>query len=68
MCYTQLFNLLCEKADDVWRQASSPCALSRDEAANIGQIPRLKKLVATIRAVKIRLSGVAGAESAQGDL
>ena len=50
MCYTQLFNLLCEKADDVYGgrlPVHVRCLI--DEAANIGQIPRLEKLVATIR-------------------
>ena len=48
MCYTQLFNLLCEKADDVYGgrlPVHVRCLI--DEAANIGQIPRLEKLVAT---------------------
>ena len=46
MCYTQLFNLLCEKADDVYGgrlPVHVRCLI--DEAANIGQIPRLEKLV-----------------------
>ena len=50
MCYTQLFNLLCEKADDVYGgrlPVHVRCLI--DEAANIGQIPRLEKLIATIR-------------------
>ena len=50
MCYTQLFNLLCEKADDVYGgrlPVHVRCLI--DEAANIGQIPRLEKLVATIQ-------------------
>ena len=56
LCYTQLFNLLCEKADDVYG-GSLPvhvhvrCLI--DEAANIGQVPRLEKLVATIRSREI---------------
>ena len=54
MIYTQLFNLLCEKADDVYG-GSLPvhvrCLI--DEAANIGQIPNLEKLVATIRSREI---------------
>ena len=48
MCYTQLFNLLCEKADDVYGgrlPVHVRCLI--DEAANIGQIPRLEKLVAS---------------------
>ena len=50
MCYTQLFNLLCEKADDVYGgrlPVHVRCLI--DECANIGQIPKLEKLVATIR-------------------
>ena len=50
MVYTQLFNLLCEKADDVYGgrlPVHVRCLI--DEAANIGQIPNLEKLVATIR-------------------
>ena len=50
MIYTQLFNLLCEKADDVYGgrlPVHVRCLI--DEAANIGQIPQLEKLVATIR-------------------
>ena len=48
MCYTQLFNLLCEKADDVYGgrlPVHVRCLI--DECANIGQIPKLEKLVAT---------------------
>ena len=48
MIYTQLFNLLCEKADDVYGgrlPVHVRCLI--DEAANIGQIPNLEKLVAT---------------------
>ena len=47
MCYTQLFNLLCEKADDVYGgrlPVHVRCLI--DECANIGQIPKLEKLVA----------------------
>lgn len=54
MCYTQLFNLLCEKADDVFGgrlPVHVRCLI--DEAANIGQIPKLEKLVATIRSREI---------------
>lgn len=54
MCYTQLFNLLCEKADDVYGgrlPVHVRCLI--DEAANIGQIPKLEKLVATIRSREI---------------
>ena len=50
MVYTQLFNLLCEKADDVYGgrlPVHVRCLV--DECANIGQIPNLEKLVATIR-------------------
>ncbi len=54
MVYTQLFNLLCEKADNVYRgrlPVHVRCLI--DEAANIGQIPNLEKLVATIRSREI---------------
>ena len=54
MVYTQLFNLLCEKADDVYGgrlPVHVRCLF--DEAANIGQIPNLEKLVATIRSREI---------------
>ena len=54
MIYTQLFNLLCEKADDVYGgrlPVHVRCLI--DEAANIGQIPNLEKLVATIRSREI---------------
>ena len=54
MCYTQLFNLLCEKADDVYGgrlPVHVRCLI--DEAANIGQIPNLEKLIATIRSREI---------------
>ena len=54
MVYTQLFNLLCDKADDVYG-GTLPihvrCLI--DECANIGQIPNLEKLVATIRSREI---------------
>ena len=54
LCYTQLFNLLCEKADDVYGgrlPVHVRCVI--DECANIGQIPRLEKLMATIRSREI---------------
>ena len=54
MVYSQLFNLLCEKADDVYGgrlPVHVRCLI--DECANIGQIPRLEKLVATIRSREI---------------
>ena len=54
MCYTQLFNLLCDKADDVYGgrlPVHVRCLL--DECANIGQIPKLEKLMATIRSREI---------------
>ena len=53
MAYSQLFNLLCEKADDVYGgrlPVHVRCLI--DECANIGQIPKLEKLVATSEAVK----------------
>ena len=64
MCYTQLFNLLCEKADDVCGgrlPVHVRCLI--DEAANIGQIPRLEKLVATIRSREISCCLVLQAQS-----
>lgn len=64
MCYTQLFNLLCEKADDVYGgrlPVHVRCLI--DEAANIGQIPRLEKLVATIRSREVSACLVLQAQS-----
>ncbi len=64
MCYSQLFNLLCEKADDVYGgrlPVHVRCLI--DEAANIGQIPRLEKLVATIRSREISCCLVLQAQS-----
>ena len=54
MAYTQMFNLLCEKADDKYNGRLSVhvrCLI--DEMANIGQIPKLEKLMATIRSREI---------------
>ena len=64
MCYTQLFNLLCEKADDVYGgrlPVHVRCLL--DECANIGQIPKLEKLIATIRSREISACLVLQAQS-----
>ena len=64
MCYTQLFNLLCEKADDVYGgrlPVHVRCLI--DECANIGQIPKLEKLVATIRSRAISACLVLQAQS-----
>ena len=64
MIYTQLFNLLCEKADDVYGgrlPVHVRCLV--DEAANIGQIPNLEKLVATIRSREISACLVLQAQS-----
>lgn len=64
MIYTQLFNLLCEKADDVYGgrlPIHVRCLI--DEAANIGQIPNLEKLVATIRSREISCCLVLQAKS-----
>ena len=64
MCYTQLFNLLCEKADDVYGgrlPVHVRCLI--DECANIGQIPRLEKLIATIRSREISACLVLQAQS-----
>ena len=64
MVYTQLFNLLCEKADDVYGgrlPVHVRCLI--DECANIGQIPNLEKLVATIRSREISACLVLQAQS-----
>ena len=64
MVYTQLFNLLCDKADDVYGgklPLHVRCLI--DECANIGQIPNLEKLVATIRSREISACLVLQAKS-----
>jgi type IV secretion system protein VirD4 len=64
MVYTQLFNLLCEKADDEYGgrlPVHVRCLI--DEAANIGQIPNLEKLMATIRSREISAALVLQAKS-----
>ena len=64
MAYTQLFNLLCDKADDVYGgrlPIHVRCLI--DEAANIGQIPKLEKLMATIRSREISACIVLQAQS-----
>ena len=64
MVYTQLFNLLCDKADDVYGgklPIHVRCLI--DECANIGQIPNLEKLVATIRSREISVCLVLQARS-----
>ena len=64
LVYTQLFNLLCEKADDVYGgrlPVHVRCLI--DECANIGQIPKLEKLVATIRSREISACLVLQAQS-----
>ena len=64
MCYTQLFNLLCEKADDVYGgrlPVHVRCLI--DVCANIGQIPKLEKLIATIRSREISACLVLQAQS-----
>lgn len=64
MVYTQLFNLLCEKADDVYGgrlPVHVRCLI--DEMANIGQIPNLEKLMATIRSREISAALVLQAKS-----
>ena len=64
MAYTQLFNLLCDKADDVYGgRLPVPVRCLIDEAANIGQIPKLEKLVATIRSREISACLVLQAQS-----
>ena len=64
MIYTQMFNCLCEKADDVYGgklHEHVRCLI--DEAANIGQIPNLEKLMATIRSREISACLVLQAQS-----
>ena len=64
MIYSQLFNLLCEKADDVYGgrlPVHVRCLI--DECANIGQIPNLEKLLATIRSREISACLVLQAQS-----
>jgi len=64
MCYTQLFNILCEKADDVYGgrlPIHVRCLI--DEMANIGQIPNLEKLMATIRSREISACLILQAQS-----
>lgn len=64
MCYSQLFNLLCEQADDVYGgrlPVHVRCLI--DECANIGQIPNLEKLVATIRSREISACLILQAQS-----
>ena len=64
MMYTQLFNLLCDKADDVYG-GRLPChvRLLLDEFANIGQIPKFDKLIATIRSREISASIILQSQS-----
>ena len=64
MAYTQLFNLLCAKADDVYGgrlPVHVRCLI--DEMANIGQIPNLEKLIATIRSREISASIILQSQS-----
>ncbi len=64
MVYTQLFNLLCDKADDVYGgrlPVHVRCLI--DECANIGQIPKLEKLMATIRSREISACLILQAQS-----
>ena len=64
MMYTQLFNLLCDKADDVYGgrlPVHVRCLL--DEISNIGQIPKFEKLIATIRSREISASIILQAKS-----
>jgi len=64
MMYTQLFNLLCDRADDVYGgrlPVHVRCLL--DEMANIGQIPNLEKLIATIRSREISACIILQAQS-----
>ena len=62
--YSQLFNLLCDKADDVYNgrlPVHVRCLL--DEFANIGQIPKFDKLIATIRSREISASIILQSQS-----
>ena len=64
MCFSQIFNILCQKADDIYGgrlPIHVRCLI--DEAANIGQIPRLEKLMATIRSREISACLVLQAQS-----
>jgi type IV secretion system protein VirD4 len=64
MAYSQMFNLLCERADDVYGgrlPIHVRCLI--DEAANIGQIPNLEKLMATIRSREISACLILQAQS-----
>ena len=64
MCYSQMFNLLCEKADDEYGgrlPVHVRCLI--DECANIGQIPRLERLMATIRSREISACLILQAQS-----
>ena len=66
--YTQLFNLLCDKADDVYGgrlPVHVRCLL--DEFANIGQIPKFEKLIATIRSREISASIIFGLDGPLGE-
>ena len=65
--YSQLFNLLCDKADDVYGgrlPVHVRCLL--DEFANIGLIPKFEKLIATIRSREISASIILQAQSQRG--
>ncbi len=69
MIYTQLFNLLCDKADDQYGgklPVHVRCLI--DECANIGQIPQLEKLVATIRSRDFGLPCLADPQPAESHL
>jgi type IV secretion system protein VirD4 len=64
MMYTQLFNLLCDKADDVYNgRLPVHVRFLLDEFANIGQIPKFEKLIATIRSREISASIILQAQS-----
>ena len=62
--YSQLFNLLCDKADDFYGgRLPSMCGALLDEFANIGQIPNFEKLIATIRSREISASIILQSQS-----
>ncbi len=70
MMYTQLLTLLCDKADDVYGgRLPMHVRASLDEFANIGQIPKFDKLIATIRSREISASIILQSQSsAKGNL
>lgn len=69
MAFSQLFNLLCEKADDVYGgKLPNHVRFLMDEAANIGQVPHLQRIVSVIRSREISLCMILQAQSQLKDL